>query len=140
MPTKKHSNPSSAVTKKPDCVLLYERYMTFALADAEDGVFHHGDDTRAYAAFSMSQIDVLLKLIAKHERKVNFIEPDDVLPARCARMKPIEVKKDGKKVKVPVRPEMLSAGERFEILVNIPGTRAHARAAWEAAKGDDPFA
>jgi hypothetical protein len=43
------------MTKKAitSCVLLYERYMGFVLADAEEGRFDHSSDSKAYVAFTI---------------------------------------------------------------------------------------
>jgi hypothetical protein len=120
------------------CVVLYETYMEYALADAEDGTFDHDADAQAAIAFAMSQDETLRSLIALRKRPVNFIEPDEVLPEAIAGWTKKVKQRDGSMKTIPATPEMLSATERFEILSKTAGTRAHARQVWEAAK-PEPF-
>jgi len=133
-PVKKVKADATAV--KDEAMKLYERYMDFTLMDALAGEFHIEDDLKAKAAFDQHDVDALTVLCYTHGCKVDFVEPDEILPARAARLKPIKLK-NGKTRRRTM--DDFTTAERYEILRKHDGTRAYARVLLDAQGGGTPF-
>jgi len=127
---------ADATAVKDEAMKLYERYMDYTLMDALAGEFHLEHDVQAKAAFAVHDVDALNGLCQEHACKIDFIEPDEILPARAARLKPIKLK-NGKTRRRTM--DDFTTAERYEILRSHDGTRAYARVLLDAQGGGTPF-
>jgi len=127
---------ADATAVKDEAMKLYERYMDYTLMDALAGEFHLEHDVQAKAAFAVHDMDALNGLCQEHACKIDFIEPDEILPGACMKLPKIELQ-DGRKMRR--KPENLTTAERYEILRKHDGTRAYARVLLDAQGGGTPF-
>lgn len=135
MATKKVKKVDAASTpRKDEAITLREEYRDYMLMDALDGDFDLEMDTRAEAAFAMSDVETLRVLCKKRMCPIDFVEPSDVLPGEAKKMKPIKLTKGTR----PFTVEDFTPSERLAILSVHPGTRLYARLQYEIQAGN-PF-